>query len=470
MIEIPQSLFDVYALALPSGLAFGDDTPIGAWVSESSETCAALTRNANHGLFGCLVMRRRVDDVWRVLRREVGMSKGQALDAIGAALQGKPDREPVPPGVPRRPPLWDLEGVEPSNIFRALAQPSRHTGAWMLNQLYLALPRPDDNWARDCQTGNFHTRLWEAHLLACFREQGLRVTQDFPSPDFHISNRYGGEAWIEAVTTNSAVRYDQYGAEPSLPPKDWAEKLIGPAAVRFAKTIRNKLQKNYQQLPHVTGKPFAIAVADFHAASSMVWSREALPCYLYGRLPKIIERDGERVAVADEIRVLLGSEGIPAGLFASDTCAHLSAIVFSSGCSISKLSRVAISAGAKETDYRYVRFGEFYDRTPGALTSIPFCMDVTSAEYKALWEPYGYEPWSAELEVFHNPFAAHPIPDALFPEAQHWHMIGGEGICRAFYPYSILRSRTLVLDAKKPVPTVEQLFGKTDETEADPDE
>jgi hypothetical protein len=186
------------------------------------------------------------------------------------------------------------------------------------------------------RTGNFHTRLWEAHLLACFREQGLRVDQDFPSPDFHVSNRYGGEAWIEAVTTNPVVRYDQYGAEPAPPPDDWAEKLIGPAAVRFAKTIRNKLQKNYQQLPHVAGKPFAIAVADFHAASSMVWSREALPCYLYGLLPKVVEWAGERIAVSDEVKVLLGAEGIPAGLFCSDACAHLSAIVFSSGCSISK--------------------------------------------------------------------------------------------------------------------------------------
>ena len=94
-------------------------------------------------------------------------------------------------------------------------------------------------------------------------------------------------------------------------------------------------------------------------------------------------------------------------------------------------------------------------------------MDVTSAEYRALWKPYGYEPWSAEFEVFHNPFATHPIPDALFPEAQHWRMVDGEGICRAFYPYSILRSRTYILDAKKPVPTLEQLLGKTAESASD---
>ena len=40
-------------------------------------------------------------------------------------------------------------------------------------------------------------------------------------------------------------------------------------------------------------------------------------------------------------------------------------------------------------------------------------VDVTSAEYRELWHPYSYEPWSAEIEVFHNPNAAHPLPDDL---------------------------------------------------------
>ena len=54
----------------------------------------------------------------------------------------------------------------------------------MLDRLCLALPNPDPDWVSDCQTGNFHTRLWEAHLLASFREQGLLVTQDYQSQIF----------------------------------------------------------------------------------------------------------------------------------------------------------------------------------------------------------------------------------------------------------------------------------------------
>jgi hypothetical protein len=42
LIEVPQSMFDVFALALPAGLSFGDKPPVGAWRSdgEFSSACA----------------------------------------------------------------------------------------------------------------------------------------------------------------------------------------------------------------------------------------------------------------------------------------------------------------------------------------------------------------------------------------------------------------------------------------------
>jgi hypothetical protein len=40
---------------------------------------------------------------------------------------------------------------------------------------------------------------------------------------------------------------------------------------------------------------------------------------------------------------------------------------------------------------RYTRIGNFFDRTPGALKGIPFCLDVTSDEYRGLW-PHRYPP------------------------------------------------------------------------------
>ena len=464
MIELPESFFCVYALSLPQGLSFGEDVPKGAWQSDDGFTCGVLTQNESTGSWGALVMRRREDDVWTVNRREAGMDREAASKSLRSAVKDRP-KEPMPRGVARRPSLGDLKGVNASKIFQYLASPTHHVAAWMLNQLYLSLPRPDPNWASDCQTGNFHTRLWEAHLLACFREQGLHVAQDHPSPDFHIRNPAGEEAWIEAVTANPPIPFDHFNAPPTPEPPTRQERVIGPAAVRFAKTIRSKLMRRYDELPHVAGKPFAIALADFHAPGSMVWSRIALPSYLYGQEAKVVQRDGVRVAEANEVDTLLGSEGIPAGLFRTAEHSYLSAVIFSNACSISKLNRVGVSAGARSEGYRYVRFGEFYDRTPGATRGMPFVYDITTPEYRKLWPPYDYEPWSAELEVFHNPFARHPIPDSLLPEATHWRMVDGEGVCRSFYEKSVLRSRTLILPADAPVPTVDELFKAQGESE-----
>ena len=283
MRQIPQWEFDFYALALPRGHGFGEEPPVAAWGSSDGNGCGIAIRNAKRGAFGLILMRRRVDSVWTVTKRAGGFA---TIDAVGKALE--PDLadglalKPLPPGVVMRAPLFDLGDREPSEVFRMLLNDTHRPAAWALNQLYLALPKPDRNWASDCQTGNFHTRLWEALLLASFREQGLLVEQPFESPDFRIENRLGGEAWVEAVTANPAVPYNHVNAPFADMPTDHEELFFGAAALRFAKTIGNKLARRYDHLPHVVGKSFMLAVADFQASGSMLWSREGLIGYLHG--------------------------------------------------------------------------------------------------------------------------------------------------------------------------------------------
>jgi hypothetical protein len=93
---------------------------------------------------------------------------------------------------------------------------------------------------------------------------------------------------------------------------------------------------------------------------------------------------------------------------------------------------------------------------------------VNTDEYRALWSPYPYEPWTAEMEIFHNPNAKHPIDPALFPEADHWLPINGVIDCKRYRSHSILKSRTLILSAGDPIPKVEDLqFQETyDSTDA----
>jgi hypothetical protein len=454
MNRLPRPIFDIYALSLPRGHAFGDRPPVEAWQSEDALAWGAVTHDLNDQSFGDLVMRRREDHVWVMVRQEHGFSAStDARTAIESSMKEGAPLEPIPPNTARRPALHDVQDRKPSEIFMLLTRPSHHVAAWLLNQVYLAFPNPDQTWAGDCQTDNFHTRMWEAHLLACLREQGLLVTQPHPSPDFRIENRRGDEAWIEAVTANPPIRYNQVNAPPTNPPGDVRERFLGPAALRFAKTLGNKLQKGYDRLPHVADKAFAIALADFHAPASMVWSREALISYLYGMEAKVIEVGGKRTASSSDVSHLLGDSAFPAGLFRNTAHSELSAVIFTNACSIAKFNRVGVSAGALTKGLRYVRYGKFYDRTPGALESIPFCLDITSDEYKALW-PQGYEPWSAELEIFHNPFARHQLPRTLLPEATHWFHVGGEVICESHYETSVLWSKTLIQNHSDPMPTL----------------
>lgn len=462
MKELRQWEFDVYALSLPRGHGFGDRPPIGAWRSDDGLACGALTRNVNDASLGILVMRRRVDDVWCVVADERNFAdRGEALARMATVMKDGSPPEALPPGTPARPALHDLDGRVASDIFMLLAQPPRHPAAWTLNQAYLAMPNPDPNWAGDCQTANFHTRLWEAQLLASFREQGLLVTQPYESPDFRIENRRGGEAWVEAVTANPPVPYNHANAERVPAPTEREEIFFGAAALRFAKTLGNKLDRDYTRLPHVAGKPFAIAIADFQAPGSMMWSREGLIGYLYGHGALVAAVDGRERAVVMPATQLLGPTAFPAGLFSDARQSDLSAVIFTNACSIGKFNRVAVSGTAAPAGLRYTRIGQFFDRTPGALKGIPFCLDITSAEYRNLW-PQGYEPWSAELEVFHNPFARYPLPMPLVPEAQHWFDEGGEIVCRSVYATSILWSQTLIQDFSDPPPTLEAILARPD--------
>ena len=454
MHQLPRPIFDIYALSLPRGHAFGDRLPAEAWRSEDGLAWGAVTRDVHDQSFGILVMRRREDWVWVMVRQEHGFRDStDARTTIESSMNEGAPPEPIPPNTARRPALHDVQDRTPSEIFMVLTRPSHHVAAWLLNQVYLAFPNPDQSWAGDCQTENFHTRMWEAHLLACLREQGLLVTQPRPSPDFHIENRRGDEAWIEAVTANPPIRYNQVNAPLTSPPEDARERFFGRAALRFAKTLGNKLAKGYDCLPHVADKPFAIALADFHAPGSMVWSREALISYLYGMEARVVEIHGRRIASSTDVSHLLGDSAFPAGLFRNTVHSELSAVIFTNACSIAKFNRVGVSAGALTKGLRYVRFGKFYDQTPGALEGIPFCLDITSDEYRALW-PQGYEPWSAELEIFHNPFARFPFPRTLLPEATHWFDAGGEITCESHYKTSVLWSQTLIQNDRDPMPTL----------------
>jgi hypothetical protein len=386
---ISQRQFELHALSLERGPNFDPSHIFSAYQVGQSSACGCIRLDPERGAFTTLAMRRRVDHFWvRVDEGGPFSAPETALDHLSISMRGGEPPDPLPPGARRRPPLMQTgpRGISPE--FELLASTVSHVPALVaVGECYLALPKPDANFITDLQTNNFASRLFELYLLACFREQGLIVRQDHVSPDFWIE-KDGADCWIEAVTANSETPRSGGIGDWVHAPADRNERLTGAPAERFAKTLRSKLQRNYHKLDLVKGRSFAIAIADFHESGSMVWSREALPTYLYGVRADVECEGARRRAIGTSIANLTGKHGIPAGLFRDPEFAHLSAVIFSNAGTLAKFNRMGFLAGWQPRGLQMIRRGILFDRTPGALEPIDFELEVGSAEYQALW-PWG---------------------------------------------------------------------------------
>lgn len=438
---ISQRQFELYALSLEHGPNFAPAHIFSAYQAGRGSASGCILLDPEQGTFFSLALRRCVDHRW--IKADEGgpyTTPEAALDRLSIAMRAGDPPEPLPPGARRRPLLLKPGSRGTSPEFDLLTTTISHWPALMaIGECYLALPNPDANFVPDFQTSNFASRLFELYLLACFREQGLSVRQDHVSPDFLIENETDA-CWIEAVTANSETPRAGGIGDWVHAPEDRNERLAGGPAERFAKTLRGKLQRNYHELDHVKERSFALALADFHQSGSMVWSREALPTYLYGLRADVEGEGAERRAVGTPITNLTGKHRIPAGLFRDPDFAHLSAVIFSNAATLAKFNRMGFLAGWRPPGLTMTRRGILFDRTPGALEPIDFELSVASDEYEALW-PWG-EAWCQELEVFHNPLAARPIPFDLIPGATHWFERDGDIECSTIWANSVLSSVT----------------------------
>jgi len=443
VVPVSEREFDLYALSLSRGPNFDPFVLHSRWKSRDGGSVGAVLFDPDKGDFGVLTLRRQVDHRFVITRQHHGLrTQDDALADLMTAMRPGEEAEPLPPGEKKRQPLLQPGSKGIADKFKLITSTVTHIPALMaIGETYLAMPRPDDNFVSDFQTINFDSRLWELYLLAAFREQGISVTQGEPSPDFFIE-RAGHRCSVEAVTANPNEPRIQGFPSPAFAPQDRSERLLGSPAVRFAKTLRSKLQRGYDKLPHVRGKPFALAIADFHAPSSMVWSREALPSYLYGMHAQVADGPEGPRAFTTPVGVLRGEAQIPAGLFRDPSMSHLSAVIFSNAATLGKFNRMGYLAGWRPPGVKIIRQGLLFDRAPGALEPISFKLDILSDEYAAMWP--GGEAWCQELEVFHNPLAAHPIDFDLLPGATHWFEVEGEGEvrCSSVWEHFVLSSIT----------------------------
>jgi hypothetical protein len=274
----------------------------------------------------------------------------------------------------------------------------------------------DGNFIEQFQSLNgFDSRLWELYLFCFCREEMFSFKRVSNVPDF-IIDKLGQEIAIEAVTVGRAgdnldeltKKFDKL-----ISIEEIEEKLKDEMPLKFGSSIFDKMKKEYWKLSHVKGKPFLIAIADFHEGMSMTWSFPAIIDYLYGtRYSFHHEKTGKLVIEPHEIKEFKKKSGtrIPAGFFFQPNSENVSAVIFSSTATLSKFSRMGKQAGLGSPRYIIIREGFCYNHDEDASKPNYFKYEVTE-DCKELW--------SEGISIFHNPNANIPLDKDLFPSVAH---------------------------------------------------
>ncbi|MDZ4203231.1 MAG: glycosaminoglycan attachment site, partial [Bacteroidales bacterium] len=188
------------------------------------------------------------------------------------------------------------------------------------------------------------------------------------------------------------------------------EKLKNEVPLLYGSALFDKVKKKYWEKKHVIGKPFVIAIADFHDTMSMTWSFNALSDYLYGyKYEHSFDKNGELVVKPIKIGDYTKPNGakIPSGFFFQPQSENVSAIIFTSCGTLSKFNRMGKQADLGSKVPTLIRMGSFYNHDPNAdkphLVSYQVGQDSP-------------ETWTEGVMVFHNPNAKIKLNPAIFDD------------------------------------------------------
>lgn len=342
----------------------------------------------------------------------------------------------------------DFEPDKLHPYFRmVLEDPGREPARAVLKEIGPWLAPQDPHLVKEFQTKGFDQRLWEIYLWAALREFNLDV-EILEAPDFRCTGP-GIDFCIEATTAAPSER----GALAEHPKpqtiKETTTFLDDYMPMKYGSALLSKLNKvdqhgrRYWEREKSERKPFVLAIADFHKPTekkeigSMTYTQSALWQYLYGSRV-YWEMEGDMLVIKPEKIAAhrYGEKEVPSGFFDLPEAENVSAVLFSNAGTLAKFDRMGVVAGFGAEGYRYQRIGLRYDPDPNAFMGRPFSEEVIAEEYE--------EYWSQEVQVFHNPNAARPLPfEWLLGATHHYYE---DGLLQSHTPAdAILSSFTLLM-------------------------
>jgi hypothetical protein len=310
----------------------------------------------------------------------------------------------------------DADPAKLHPYFKELAErPGRAPARAVVKEIGPWLAPSDPHFVQEFQINQFDQRLWELYLWAAFRELGFDVKQ-LESPDFICSAP--GIAFTVEATTVAPSQTGPLAVHPDPKTPDEVKAFLADyMPIKFGSSLMSKLNKvdargkHYWEREETAGKPFVLAIADFHkradqdSLGSMTFTHSALWPYLYGHRVEWEMTDGELVVRPMKNQShTFGPKNIPSGFFDQPGAENVSAVLFSNAGTIAKFDRMGVVAGFAAPNHRYQRIGIRYNPDPNAVRGIPFSEDVSNPSY--------IEGWSDELQIFHNPNAKIPLDHA----------------------------------------------------------
>lgn len=304
-------------------------------------------------------------------------------------------------------PIDHFDSVTPADKqhqhFRVLLSDRYSPARELIQELMHHFNDVDGNFVEQFQSTGFDGRLWELYLFALFTELAYGLDDEHPAPDFHCIGLLGN-FFVEATTVNpsetppvvKAANVDKYFAQY--------------APIKYGSALFSKLTKRYWELPHVMDHPLVLAIQDFHAPQSMVWSNTALVEYLYGIRQTATPSPANAQEVVSKRIDSYEWQGkkIPAGYFLQPNAEHISAVLGNPSGTITKFNRMGYLAGFGNRSLKMLRAGYCYR---GSVHPEAFSANVDSPEYT--------ETWCEGVSIYHNPNARMPLSDDAFPGAAH---------------------------------------------------
>lgn len=457
--ELSRARFDLYTLGTRFSMARVIADELSWWADLDERVIGSVFRDRVDNDYGWNLLARDRVGCFRWVKGDVSISSiPRAAEALRATIadtitnediaelgeQG--DESNIPFDLLRIP--IDAEQSKLHPYFRELLnRPSRLPARAVVREIGPWLAPSDPHFVRQFQFDQFDQRLWELYLWAALREIGFDVVQS-EAPDFQCSAP--GIAFTVEATTAAASSTGPLADRPDpQTPEEMEVFLDEYMPMKFGSCLTSKLNKidaqgrHYWERDESQGKPFILAVADFHKEAtesgpgSMTYTQSALWRYLYGHRVEWEKVDGRLlVRSVPKPSHTFGSKTIPSGFFDLPGADNVSAVLFSNAGTLAKFDRMGIVAGFIPADHLYFRVGYRVNPDPNANDGISFRDDVCAPKYS--------EFWSDELQLFHNPNARIPLSTDWLSDLSHHYFENGQ--LRSIMPnHHVLASMTLII-------------------------